>query len=485
MQHDERDIPPTTPLSNAEAWARRFTALVDTARDMQTHELHDAQRERERLYQTLIDEHAQFEADGAALRLFIRSTPPSAELILIDIDGTDNATHATTAFGWLLGVLRNIYDGPRIRQQWKLHNEKVRELRSCIHEIVTLRQDFADYVSAHRTLVDSLRDCYAITDPTESALASVIRGSIRGDTWSNDTQKDLLSGLQYVPDAEFAHILLEWFATKAASVDVIRVLAWQTRNNPHPQSAEKHLDFLRRFGPTLHETPSADYCPTRWSRVDCSYITSPLPANVTYHHSYDALRNHTSSSVAESYTAQSSITFLQNTTKHNIGAPSEDVLLSALHKNTLLAIVADGVSQSALGEIAAQQFTEQVYRQWHALEPISFTSHTVVEELVIPAAWVAFHTTRALVAETITAIPDPVMRRIIERDNSDAGSQSTFALAIYDGKKVILCWMGNTRILVHRCRDRTRMARRLQLPSTLAHAVHSERRKFLERPYPI
>jgi hypothetical protein len=97
--------------------------------------------------------------------------------------------------------------------------------------------------------------------------------------------------------------------------------------------------------------------------------------------------------------------------------------------------------------------TEFIYRVWQSKGYQFYSSQTIVNELIIPAAWVATHSTRTIVVQSIASIKDTVMRRIIERDNSDAGSQATFAVLIFDGTNISACWMGNTRIMISTKQD--------------------------------
>lgn len=446
--HDDHDDKLVTSVFDPEPLARRLTTFVDTAREKHAQEQRVAEQERQRVYQLLVDEHHQLVEYVLTKNILISSTPPPAESVHIEIEDAEHAVPTAPAATILKALIRRYYQRVRLKRLRERHTALIAELNERITEARRMRSIFTAFANEYPDFIETLAECYAIPDTQSNVVVGVIRCAL-GSTPDVPTGAALApTGVQALPDALFAHVLLEWHDVLAKYPHVITALAWQTRHTPDAPACTAYIEFLRLFGPSFKPKEVADYTPRRWQFVDCQPITGVLPAEILFHHGYDAIQNNQSTTVTPKFTAHTSISFIQNTTKQNIGAPSEDVLLYAQHDGTLLVVVADGVSQSALGEIAAQQFAEQVYRQWKHLGVRGYTSQSVIHELLLPAAWVAAHSTRGYVAESIATIPDAVMRRIIERDNADAGSQCTFSIAVYDGATLTICWMGNTRILL-------------------------------------
>lgn len=448
--HGEPHNRPANPAPTASEWARRLTVLVETGLRQQDGELATLEQEREALYDELVGSHDHLVQFAASIHLPLRSNRPSKQCIMIDVDGTDAPTPYTSSlFTWIKTVFNRLAQNQRVILTRSQHDTIIETLQTNIAEKTAETKEFTAFVHAHPVFVTNLSDCLHLGGSPHSVIADALRTSICGATIAPMPPLESIDPTQYMPDTAFAQSMLAWQSTPSMPEPVVRALAWVTKNDAQPSATEAEHAFLRTFGllflPTLNDT----YVPKRWQKTDCRALVDPLPANVQFVHSYEALHNHPHTSDAETYTANTATTFLQNTSKKNLGAPSEDALLYAQHGNMLLAIIADGVSQSALGEVAAQQFTEQVYRVWKSLGFVTLTSQNILPELVIPAAWVAFHTTRCIVAQTIVSITDAFMRRIIERDNAAAGSQATFSVVLYDGSNITACWMGNTRIMLN------------------------------------
>ena len=447
--YDEPHNRPANPAPTASDWARRLTIFVETALKQQDDELATLEKEREAIYAELVGSHDHLVQYAASIHLPLQSDRPSKQCIMIDVDGTDAPTHYTSnLFAWLQTVFNRLAQNQRVKLTRRQHRTIIETLQSNIAEKTAETKEFAAFVYAHPAFVSNLSDCLHLDDARHSVIAAALRTSICGATIAPMPSLESFDPTQYMPDTAFAHSMLAWQSTPSMPEPVVRALAWLTKNDTQPSVTEAEHAFLRTFGPLFSPTLNDTYVPQRWQKTDCHTWVEPLPADVQFIHSYAAMRNHPHTSDGETYTAHTATTFLQNTSKKDLGAPSEDALLYVQHGNMLLAIIADGVSQSALGEVAAQQFTEQVYRVWKSLGFVTLTSQNILPELIIPAAWVAFHTTRSIVAQTILSIRDAVMRRIIERDNADAGSQATFSVVLYDGSNITACWMGNTRIML-------------------------------------
>ena len=442
--HDEPD---NHPANRASDWARRLTDLVETALNEQQYQLTCLATLQQTVYAELVAQHEQFEQYAKSVQLPIHN-PPLPEQCIINLDGSDIATPYTTPFDWIRVSCNRYAQNRRGKENRTKLQNNINSLQSDIAEAAAVVEAFKSFVSSHPEFVANLSDCLHLGATAHSVIAAALRTSICGSTIAPMPSLESFDPSQYLPDTAFAHSMLAWQSTPSMPEPVVRALAWLTKNDAQPSETEAEHAFLRTFGPLFSPTLNDTYVPQRWQKTDCHTWVEPLPADVQFIHSYEAMRNHPHTSDGETYTAHTATTFLQNTSKKDLGAPSEDALLYVQHGNMLLAIIADGVSQSALGEVAAQQFTQQVYRVWKSLGFVSLSSQNILPELVIPAAWVAFHTTRSIVAQTILSITDAFMRRIIERDNAAAGSQATFSVVLYDGSNITACWMGNTRIML-------------------------------------
>lgn len=139
---------------------------------------------------------------------------------------------------------------------------------------------------------------------------------------------------------------------------------------------------------------------------------------------------------------------------------SEDAVSVGLHKNMstqkydMCIVLADGVSQSALGGVAAEYVCKYIYFEWvMAMKYDEFLPnpnylHTKTVQLIREALYQAMYHVNKAVTLAIPKYPSADTQERLNERLESVGSQTTFACAFTYADFLVCVWMGNTRIIL-------------------------------------
>jgi hypothetical protein len=142
---------------------------------------------------------------------------------------------------------------------------------------------------------------------------------------------------------------------------------------------------------------------------------------------------------------------------------SEDAVLVNFYNNDMCIVVADGVSQSAFGGIAAEYVCKYIHFEWiMALQydefiPTHTQLHNKTEQLIREALYQAMYHVNKSVVQAIqksSGYKQPVLNELFDT----VGSQATFACVFTHANNLICVWMGNTRIILMKSATRSIIA---------------------------
>jgi hypothetical protein len=235
-------------------------------------------------------------------------------------------------------------------------------------------------------------------------------------------------------------------------------------DNVHYQNA---IDLVTALGWIVIHTPStADITALISTLVALEFTHTPLPEQPTgtnghslapafavpsatglSYTGFDSVQNAQQQYRRAGLQLEVSAKYLPKTSKAENNLPGEDTLLFDVRDDAALAIVCDGVSQSAYGYHAAQQLTLAFYRVWKAQSNISPTTADYWDSLLVPALALASIVTEACVAHDMAA-QNGFMRSVIQEGYDQTGSQAIFAVVVSTDTHIACIWMGNSRIMM-------------------------------------
>lgn len=331
------------------------------------------------------------------------------------------------------------------------YEKVIRQYDSRIQDLQQIQHDEAaiDVVSKDFTFIQSLHHIFSpdTEQHDEFSVFHMLHDIYNGRVAHSLSISDDPSVQVQLPHPAVATWFIKNYASKSA---YISILAWGSENhtdNPH-DPYHRVLDFFRRLDSQPKVIRQLDTKPEVYTLKGFHDISKDIIRPSSLLKTERQRKQYFGQLNKDPYTF--AYVFAPNEYSQKNSYNNEDALLFDIVQNDFFVAVCDGVSQSCLGDIAARNVADALYRAWLLLihGNRSLDELETVFRISLKAAKIR---SEYDIAQFLKAPPQDFSSTtidILRNLNNTGGSQTIFACTFSLRESMYALWMGNSAITI-------------------------------------